>query len=238
MKSPAWDGDHPLSAGEYYSSGTYHGSWDVAMPNYTNIRAPVDGEILDYVTGVPNVPGGSGSPSNWILLGFNLDGKKVCYYFQHLSKAQVNKGQKVKAGDKIGESGNSGNSSGPHLHLTLQDGWKTAATRYDYLNNNSAIYAPDKGWKDMALSQDDINKIAKAVWQIEVDVATGDQKPNVMSVKNALKQARNQAEDAAGKPSPSVSDIWDYPIEIADSQPANSNKASWFLRSIQKSTRP
>ena len=181
MKSPAWDGDWSQSAGEYYSSGTYHGSWDIAMPNYTTIRAPVDGEILDYVTGVPNVPGGSGSPSNWILLGFTRNGKKECYYFQHLSKALVKRGQKVKEGDKIGESGNSGNSSGPHLHLTLQPGWKTAASRYDYLNNRTGIYPPSKGWEDMGLSQADkdwiktqINKSVKdtadAVWNKQLAV--------------------------------------------------------------------
>jgi len=183
MKSPAWDGDWYQSAGEYYSSGTYHGSWDIAMPSYTTIRAPVDGEILDYVTGVPNVPGGSGSPSNWILLGFVRNGRKECYYFQHLSKALVKKGQKVKEGDKIGESGNSGNSSGPHLHLTLQAGWKQAYNRYDYLNNKSGIYPPDKGWEDMGLSADDkdwikgqidrsITQTSKGVWNEELTNTT------------------------------------------------------------------
>lgn len=34
----------------------------------------------------------------------------------HLSSASVHEGQRVRAGDLIGHSGNSGRSSGPHLH--------------------------------------------------------------------------------------------------------------------------
>lgn len=203
MKAPAWDGDWPISAGEYYSSGTYHGSWDVAMPNYTTVRSPVDGEVLDYVTGVPNVPGGSGSPSNWVLIGFQRNGNKECYYFQHLSKATVKKGQKVKAGDKIGESGNSGNSSGPHLHLTLQPGWKNAYTRYDYLNTKSAVYAPDKGWEDMGLSADDKDWIKG-------------------QIDRAIEQGSNQ----------SAKKVWDEKLENTTVEPPQKYKAQWFLNSI------
>jgi murein DD-endopeptidase MepM/ murein hydrolase activator NlpD len=179
MKAPAWKGDHPITAGWEYSSGTGHYSWDVAMNSGNPIYAPVDGEVLDYVTGVPNVPGGSGSPSNWILLGFKLNGNKVCYYFQHLKSANVKKGQTVKEGTQIGQSGNSGNSSGPHLHLTLQQGWKNSATRYDYMDNNgkTAIYEPDKGWEDMALSDSDIKKIADKVWSYQIEVRDSGKPP-------------------------------------------------------------
>lgn len=39
--------------------------------------------------------------------------------YGHLSKFLVHKGDKVKAGQEIGVSGNTGHSSGPHLHFTV-----------------------------------------------------------------------------------------------------------------------
>ena len=38
-------------------------------------------------------------------------------YYAHLANTRAKKGQKVEAGDVIGLSGNTGNSTGPHLHF-------------------------------------------------------------------------------------------------------------------------
>jgi len=42
----------------------------------------------------------------------------------HLSQAQVRKGEIVLAGQPVGVSGNTGRSTGPHLHITLRKGRK------------------------------------------------------------------------------------------------------------------
>lgn len=42
-------------------------------------------------------------------------GKRILY--GHLSRMNVEAGQKVEAGDRIGAVGSTGNSTGPHLHL-------------------------------------------------------------------------------------------------------------------------
>jgi murein DD-endopeptidase MepM/ murein hydrolase activator NlpD len=41
-------------------------------------------------------------------------------YFAHLSKIPVDLGQQVRAGSVIGLSGNTGNSTGPHLHYEVR----------------------------------------------------------------------------------------------------------------------
>ena len=40
--------------------------------------------------------------------------------YEHLSKVLVNEGQKVNTGDVIAFSGNSGKSTGPHLHIEIK----------------------------------------------------------------------------------------------------------------------
>jgi len=137
------------TAGEYYSSGAYHGSWDIGTPIGTPLSSPVDGTIGDTNDGVPNNPPGtnpgSGAPSNWVLIHYTDPRFGRCtYYLQHLdSGLSVRPGDSVKRGDPIGRTGNSGNSSGPHLHVTLSRSWTDAGTRYAYLSNGSAIYPPD-----------------------------------------------------------------------------------------------
>jgi len=39
--------------------------------------------------------------------------------YAHLSKIMINEGDFVQKGDVIGKSGNTGNSTGPHLHLEI-----------------------------------------------------------------------------------------------------------------------
>lgn len=51
------------------------------------------------------------------------DGRGVIRYHTrsaHLSEWRVSDGQRVRRGDLLGLSGNTGNSTGPHLHIDLQ----------------------------------------------------------------------------------------------------------------------
>ena len=55
-----------------------------------------------------------------------LRGKDGCMtIYGHLTKSYVSKGDKIKAGQRIGLTGNTGFSSGPHLHFEYRpSGWE------------------------------------------------------------------------------------------------------------------
>jgi murein DD-endopeptidase MepM/ murein hydrolase activator NlpD len=140
-----------LSAGEFYSSGSYHGAWDIPCPTGTTLYAAMGGTVIGCNRGVPkNKTGGSGAPSNWILIytppfpGFPHG---VTTYYQHLMSLHVDiqVGAKITGGQQIGKTDNTGNSSGPHLHFHVMRGRRG---RYDlYSNRALAVYPPSKAYK-------------------------------------------------------------------------------------------
>jgi murein DD-endopeptidase MepM/ murein hydrolase activator NlpD len=134
-----------------YRSGRMHGAIDVAMPIGTPLYAPMDGVVVAARDGVRNNRPGqrrwSGMPSNWVLLKVELRTnygrmQPATIFFQHLSPGlRVRVGQRVKKGQLLGLSGNSGNSTGPHLHCGAQWVRKSrgygAHTRYDHVTSST-----------------------------------------------------------------------------------------------------
>ena len=88
----------------------YHGGVDYACPVGTEVSAVKKGKVLEAG---PSVTWG---PSYGTAVVID-HGKGVRAVYAHLSKTSVKKGDKVEEGQVIGLSGNTGNSSGPHLHL-------------------------------------------------------------------------------------------------------------------------
>ena len=74
----------------------------------TPVYAPADGVV--YFSGYQRAAG------NYIIIK-HKNGYKTVY--MHLSKRHVKKGQKVKLGQLIAKSGNTGRTSGPHLHYEI-----------------------------------------------------------------------------------------------------------------------
>jgi len=93
--------------GRHWSRG-YHTGVDYAVPEGTDVLAVADG-IIDKATW---------GKSYGTQLVQKLDGGWFIY--AHLSKALVKPGDKVKAGQVIAKSGNTGNSTGAHLHVELR----------------------------------------------------------------------------------------------------------------------
>lgn len=156
-RSKPFRGEFAVGTRSFYSNGNPHWAYDYLCPLGTPVLAPRSGVILDCNDGEPDSPEKrwSGMPSNWILLGYrNLLGQKRTVYMQHLQEGSllVRKGDKVVAGQCIAKSGNSGNSTGPHLHFAVAKGWLTRASRYDYMVAASKrVWPPDLVWDPKSL---------------------------------------------------------------------------------------
>jgi murein DD-endopeptidase MepM/ murein hydrolase activator NlpD len=93
--------------GKWWSKG-YHTGVDFAVPVGTEIIAVANGTIM---------PGGWGSSYGIQLVQRVKEGFVI---YAHLSKVLVKPGDKIKIGQVIALSGNTGNSTGPHLHFELR----------------------------------------------------------------------------------------------------------------------
>jgi murein DD-endopeptidase MepM/ murein hydrolase activator NlpD len=74
-----------------------------------------------------------------VKLRHKVNGEWITSAYMHLKKGSIKEagikvGDKVREGQKIGESGNTGESTGPHLHFEIQRGkhyiWTNNGTRY------------------------------------------------------------------------------------------------------------
>ncbi len=83
------------------------------------VVAPADGQVVSVVNGVPDH--GLDYRDRYVLPGNFVvidHGSSEFSFLAHLKKDSilVRPGQRVKRGQELGEVGNSGNTSGPHLH--------------------------------------------------------------------------------------------------------------------------
>lgn len=92
----------------------FHNGVDFAFPTGTPIKAALGGEVVGF--GNTDLIPGCYSYGKWVLIEHN-NGLSTLY--AHLSVISVSKGQSVDTGDIIGYNGNTGYSTGPHLHFTV-----------------------------------------------------------------------------------------------------------------------
>lgn len=104
---------------------------DFVMPIGTKILASRNGKVVS-VREVFEDGNNKDLEENYIFI--QHDDGTVARYF-HLTKngSFVSKGDKVKAGDIIGLSGNTGQSGGPHLHFDVQKCGPNLPPNYNHL---------------------------------------------------------------------------------------------------------
>jgi murein DD-endopeptidase MepM/ murein hydrolase activator NlpD len=102
----------------------FHEGEDIGVAQGTPVPALAGGTVSKVVTGcsVGDQSCGSGYGNQvWVRLS---DGSQVLY--GHLQQVSISLGQTVNAGQLLGMSGNTGASTGPHIHI----GWLNAAGQW------------------------------------------------------------------------------------------------------------
>jgi len=93
----------------FNGEGAFHSGIDISAPYGTPVRATADGEVSDA-----NMGAGYGRE---VVLNHGHD---VLTVYGHLSAIAVLPGQHVKQGQVVGYVGQSGRSTGPHLHYEVR----------------------------------------------------------------------------------------------------------------------
>ncbi|MEU6544450.1 M23 family metallopeptidase [Streptomyces sp. NPDC046859] len=91
-----------------------HSGQDFAVPSGTQVVAAHGGTV---VKAGGNGAGDGPAYGNAIVI---KHGNGTYSQYAHLSRIEVRIGQVVKTGQEIAKSGNTGNSSGPHLHFEIR----------------------------------------------------------------------------------------------------------------------
>ena len=104
ISSPFGYRTHPVT-GKY----AFHAGLDIAAPTGTSVLASEQGEVSDI--------GQHQNLGNYVKVE-HADGSYSLY--GHLSKITAHPGRKVRQGQKIGEVGSTGRSTGPHLDYSLR----------------------------------------------------------------------------------------------------------------------
>ncbi|MEL6787100.1 MAG: M23 family metallopeptidase [Cyanobacteria bacterium J06607_15] len=104
-----WPAQGVLTSHYGWRWGRIHQGIDIAAPIGTPIVAAAAGKVIGV--------GWYGGYGNLIKLE-HLDGSVT--YYAHNHRNLVTLGQKVEQGEQIAEMGNTGNSTGPHLHFEIR----------------------------------------------------------------------------------------------------------------------
>ncbi|UUG69978.1 tape measure protein [Arthrobacter phage Zucker] len=119
-----------------------HKGIDLAATVGTPVYATQDGVVS-------HAGPGARAPGVWGGNEIHVLGKGIETWFAHLSQIGVKLGQSVRAGQQIGLSGNTGITSGPHLHFgVFNGGWPNDIDPLSYLGGAGV---PDgKPWNPIA----------------------------------------------------------------------------------------
>lgn len=126
----------------YCGSGKPHTGIDFAAPTGTPIYAAHDGVIVKTYDNGTNCYGSCNS-TQAVGIGFRIDNQDgTISMYMHMSKREnLSRGTSVKAGQLLGYVGNTGSSTGPHLHYGM-----SSSTNGAVLNPRSYLPLDEKGF--------------------------------------------------------------------------------------------
>jgi len=152
LKLPWYSNNNPkYISGYLYNEGTHTGqdsyAQDWSLVN-NDVAAVAGGTVTDSVCDLPNMRDDSKGYGNYIQMNI---GDNTLALYAHLQSCNMSVGATYNQGDKVGVSGTSGYSSGPHLHFRLRDtsrnpilaepisGYSNIQKATNYYSNNTII---------------------------------------------------------------------------------------------------
>ena len=147
MRSPYGDKSYPVYGyvGQKRPGHTHQGV-DLSLGCGTEIDAAQDGKVVTagWVTGYGNA------------VVIKHDNGKFYTRYGHMQKIIVSVGDNVVKGQNLGETGNTGNSQGCHLHFEIRESQEygpTVKAINDYFNASSSNLYEENGHKPMNVSK-------------------------------------------------------------------------------------
>lgn len=128
-----------IDAKRLYTSGTHNGV-DFRASRGTPVKAVLSGTVQGF--GNTDEQKGCYSYGKWVLIK-HPNGLSSLY--AHLDLIKVSTSQKIETGEVIGYSGQTGYSTGPHLHLTLYASQGVEIQRYSSSKNCKNVSIPVSG---------------------------------------------------------------------------------------------
>ena len=114
-------------------------------PTGTPVIAAASGKVVWVGYGLFSVEGNMDDPYGLAVAirhDFGLNGKRLYTIYAHMRAINVIDGQQLNAGDQIGEVGETGATTGPHLHFEVRLG-----RNYFFDTRNPELWmAPPQGW--------------------------------------------------------------------------------------------
>ena len=113
---------HPVDGDVDYGSveaafgnarGRPHEGQDIMAPAGTPVISPMQTEVIET--------GSDGGRGNWAAL-YDKSEDRTFVYFHMIEPAEVRAGQRLAAGDRVGQVGCTGSCYGDHLHFEIRDG--------------------------------------------------------------------------------------------------------------------
>jgi murein DD-endopeptidase MepM/ murein hydrolase activator NlpD len=143
---PLWDYRY---GGIFFGSDIVHTGIDIDAPMGTPVLAAAAGTVVwagyGLYSGVnnPNDPYGQAVA---LRHDFGYKGQRLYTIYAHMSAIEVKVGDMVQDGQEIGQVGDTGFTTGPHLHFEV----RLNANDFFYTRNPELWLAPPQGWGVLA----------------------------------------------------------------------------------------
>jgi murein DD-endopeptidase MepM/ murein hydrolase activator NlpD len=134
--TPAWE-------------GVVHTGIDIDAPMGTPVRASAPGRVLWAGYGLYNGKHESKDPYGLavtLMHDFGFEGENLYTIYAHMNEVYVQPNQMVNTGDVLGIVGQTGATTGPHLHFEVR--WKQ--NMFNSTLNPELWLAPPQGWGVLA----------------------------------------------------------------------------------------